>query len=220
MFLGHLACGFAAKRFAPEVSLGTLLAASQLADLVWPTLVLAGVEQVAIAPGITAVTPLDFIHYPYSHSLLALLGWAALFAGGWWLLRRGSTRTGLVLAALVVSHWVLDVASHRPDMPLGLFGETRLGFGMWDSKPLTLAVELGLLAVGAAVYLGATRAKDRIGRVGLISLLVFLALVFLSNAYGPPPPSPTAVALVAQSLWLLVAWGAWVDRHRRPASPR
>lgn len=71
MFIGHFAVGFGAKRVAPSVSLGTLFLACQLLDLVWPLLVLLGIEVVEIAPGITAVTPLDFTFYPYSHSLVA-----------------------------------------------------------------------------------------------------------------------------------------------------
>ena len=73
MFIGHFAAGFAATRAVPRVSLGVLLAAAQLADIVWPVLVLAGVEQVRIAPGATAYTPLEFVSYPWSHSLLLLL---------------------------------------------------------------------------------------------------------------------------------------------------
>jgi len=48
VFIGHFAVAFAAKRAVPEVSLGTLFLAAQLADLVWPTLVLLGFEQFAI----------------------------------------------------------------------------------------------------------------------------------------------------------------------------
>src|SRR5512145_808526 len=75
MFIGHFAVGLAAKRIAPEVSLGTLFLAAQLADLVWPTLVLLGIETFSIRPGITAVTPLDFTRYPYSHSLVGMALW-------------------------------------------------------------------------------------------------------------------------------------------------
>ena len=63
MFIGHFGVGFGAKRFAPAVSLGTLFLAAQFADLLWPTLLLLGVEEVRIDPGITVVTPLDFVHY-------------------------------------------------------------------------------------------------------------------------------------------------------------
>lgn len=88
MFIGHFGVGFGAKRMVPLVSLGTLLLACQLADLIWPTLVLLGVERVAIEPGITAVAPLNLVSYPYSHSLLALTIWGVLFALLYILLRR------------------------------------------------------------------------------------------------------------------------------------
>ncbi len=80
MFLGHFAAGLAAKKLTPYTSLGTLLLSAQLLDLIWPTLLLLGTERVRIAPGNTAVTPLDFVSYPWSHSLLMAVVWAlALF---------------------------------------------------------------------------------------------------------------------------------------------
>ena len=215
MFVGHFAVAFAAKRIAPEVSLGTLFLAAQLADLVWPTLVLLGVEVVAIRPGVTAMTPLDFIHYPYSHSLLALAGWSALL-GTAWLLRRRAVAPALVIVAVALSHWLLDVISHRPDMPLTLGGPTRLGFGLWQSIPATILVELLMLAFGVALYARATPTANRLGRNGLRALVAFLVLVYLASAFGPPPPSVAAVAWTAQSIWLLVAWAYWVDHNRRP----
>ncbi len=73
MFLGHLAVAYAAKRAAPKASLGALFAASQLPDLIWPVLVLTGTEKVEIKPGITAYSPLEFVSYPWSHSLLMVI---------------------------------------------------------------------------------------------------------------------------------------------------
>jgi membrane-bound metal-dependent hydrolase YbcI (DUF457 family) len=216
VFVGHFAVAFAAKRIAPEVSLGTLFLAAQLADLVWPTLVLLGVEVVEIRPGVTAMTPLDFIHYPYSHSLLALAGWSGLL-GAAWLLRRRALAPALVIVAVAMSHWLLDVISHRPDMPLTLGGPTRLGFGLWQSIPATIVVELLMLAVGVAIYDRATPNANRLGRNGLRALVAFLVLVYLASAFGPPPPSVAAVAWTAQAIWLLVAWAYWVDRNRPPA---
>lgn len=214
MFIGHFAVSLAVKRVAPEVSLGTLFLAAQLADLLWPNFVLLGLESFAIRPGATAVTPLDFISYPYSHSLLALAAWGVL-AGVLARAAGRSTASALIIASVVLSHWVLDAVSHRPDMPLA-FGPTRVGLGLWHSVPGTIAVEGLLFGVAAWIYTQSTRAHDRVGRVGLWSLIVILVLVYAGNIFGPPPPSVPAVAWAAQAMWLLVAWAYWIDRHRGP----
>lgn len=216
MFLGHFAVGFAAKRAAPAVSLGTLFLSCQLADLIWPNLVLLGVERVAIVPGITVVTPLDFEFYPYSHSLVASVVWAALAAVIYRVVRGRQTRATalLVIAGVVLSHWVLDVVSHRLDMPLTPGGTTKLGLELWRSRPATILVEAVMLAAGVLLYVRTTRARDRVGVFALWGLVVFLVAINLANMFGPPPPSTTAVAWSAQAVWLLVAWGYWIDRHR------
>jgi hypothetical protein len=213
VFIGHFAVAFAAKRAAPEVSLGTLFLAAQLADLVWPTLVLFGVESFSIRPGLTAVTPLDFTNYPYSHSLVALVGWGFALGVAYYLLRRGMVGAA-VLFFVVLSHWVLDVATHRPDMPLTIGGNARLGLGLWNSIAATVAVEGSLFAAGVWVYARTTRALDRTGTWSFIGLVLFLIVVYVANVLGPPPPSIAAVAWSAQAIWLLVAWGYWIDRHR------
>lgn len=214
MFIGHFGVGFAAKRAAPEVSLGALILACQLADILWPTFVLAGVESFTIVPGITRVTPLDFTSYPWSHSLAALVVWGVLVAIAYRLLHKAAPRVLVVLALLVVSHWFLDLVVHRPDLPLTPHGTARFGWGLWNSLPATLAVEVALFAVGVALYASGTRARDRIGTWAWWSLVAFLAAIYALNLASPPPPSVAAVAWVTESGWLLVLWGAWIDRHR------
>jgi membrane-bound metal-dependent hydrolase YbcI (DUF457 family) len=216
MFIGHFGLAFGAKKAAPAVSLGSLFLACQFADLLWPTLLLFGIERVEVEPGVTAMTPLNFVSYPYSHSLLALCVWGLTAGSVYALVRRARGLAALTLVALVVSHWVLDVVTHRPDMPLTLNGPARLGLGLWFSIPATLAVEFVLFGAGLAVYLRATSARDRIGSIGLWTLVAFLLIVYVAAAFGPPPPSATAVAWSAQALWLLVVWGYWVDNHRMP----
>ena len=214
MFIGHFAAGFAAKRIAPRGSLPAYFAAAQLPDLLWPVLVAAGVERVTIAPGDTAFTPLRFDSYPISHSLALDLLWAVLFAGGMWLATRSRT-AALACAALVVSHWLLDFATHRADMPI-LPGGSRYGLGLWNSVPGTLAIESTLFAVGVALYARATKPRDGIGRYGLIGLVLLLVAAYLGAAFGPPPPSVAAVVVtgIAGGLVLLVL-SAWIDRHRQ-----
>jgi membrane-bound metal-dependent hydrolase YbcI (DUF457 family) len=213
MFIGHFALGFAAKRWAPRVSLALLFGAAQLADFLWPVFLAIGIEQVRIDPGNTASTPLDFVSYPYSHSLVALMCWGALLG---WICRRKVTSAHVfaIVAALVASHWLLDFITHRPDMPL-YPGGRKVGLGLWNHPLLEKTIEVAIYAAGIAVYLRATRARDRAGRWGFIALAVFLIVGFLAS--GQPPPSVTALwtaALVLGALILVWAW--WVDRHRIP----
>ena len=216
MFIGHFGLGFGAKPAAPAVSLGTLFIAGQFADLLWPVLVLLGYEHVEVQSGATAMTPLNFVSYPYSHSLLALCLGGIVFGAVYFAVRRSRVGAALTVALLVVSHWVLDYVTHRPDMPLTISGPERLGLGLWNSIPGTLAVEIAIFAIGLALYLRETTPRDRIGSVGLWGLVAFLLIVYVVNIVGPPPPSPAAVAWTAQAMWLLVIWGYWVDRHRIP----
>jgi len=220
MFIGHFGVGFGAKRAAPTVSLGTLFMACQLPDLVWPILVLLGVEAVEIVPGITAVTPLDFVRYPFSHSLMAAVFWAAAFALGHRLLRRPPVSVSITLAAVVVSHWLLDLVSHRPDLPLAPGGGPRLGLGLWRSVPAPVLVEGAIFAVGVWLYARATEPRNRTGRWSLVGLVTFLVAVYGASLFGPPPPSERAVAAAGLATWLLVVWGYWIDRNRRGRSAR
>ncbi len=212
MFIGHHAAAFAAKRVAPRVSLGTLFFATMWLDLLWPLLLLAGVEHVRIAPGITKFTPLDFYDYPISHSLLTVIGWSVLFAVLHYARRKSWRDAGLVGAA-VLSHWLLDLPMHRPDLPLWP-GGPKVGFGLWNSIPLTIAIEVTLFILGLVLYLRATRARDRIGSIALWALVVFVGAIYVANITSPPPPSADAIAWVGLAAWLFVPWGWWIDRHR------
>jgi len=213
MFIGHFALGYAAKRWAPRLSLAVLFGAAVFADVLWPLLVAAGIEQVRIVPGITALTPLEFISYPYSHSLLTLLLWGALL--GWIAMRAvDESRAFVVVLALVVSHWVLDFITHIPDMPL-YPGGPKFGLGLWNSIPATMAVEAAMFAAGVWIYTRVTRPRDAIGRWTFVGITAFLAIGFLANVTAPPPPSITALwlmALVLSALTLWLAW--WADKHR------
>ena len=215
MFLGHIALAMAAKRSAPRTSLATLFLAAQWADVLWPIFLALGIEQVRIQPGNTAFTPLDFVSYPYSHSLLALAVWGILF-GIVYRAVAGGRHTLWILAALVVSHWVLDWITHRPDMPL-YPGGPKVGLGLWNSVPATLAIEGLMYAVGLTIYLRATRARDRIGRWGFFSLAATLVVIYLASAFGPPPPTVQALWITALAgAIILTLWAWWADRHRNP----
>jgi membrane-bound metal-dependent hydrolase YbcI (DUF457 family) len=217
MFIGHYAVALAAKKAAPKVSLGTMFLSVQLADLLWPILLLAGVEHVRIAPGITAFSPLDFTHYPITHSLLGALGWSALL-GAVYLFVRRYPKGAWIVALGVFSHWVLDLIVHRPDLPLLPWSPARVGFGLWNSVPATLVVEIGLYLAGTILYLRSTTATDRVGRYGLWTLIAVLFLTYLANSLGgSTPPNERAIGVVGLGLWLFVPWAYWIDGHREPA---
>ena len=213
MFLGHFGLALAAKKLDSKPSLGTTMMAAQFVDLLWPLLLLLNIEKVKIAPGNTAVTPLDFEFYPYSHSLVAGLIWAALFALTYYGFKRNAG-SAVLLGLLVVSHWVLDYIVHIPDLPVWLSDENKVGLGLWNSVPATLTVELVLFLSGVIIYVTATKAKNNIGRYAYWGLIVFLLLVEIANLFSPPPPSATAIGYVGLSQWLIIAWAYWIDRNR------
>ena len=213
MLLGHYGVAFGAKRTVPGTSLGTLFFAAQFLDELWPVLLLLGVEQVRVVPGLMRANPLDFVSYPLSHSLLMAVVWGALI-GGAYALRRRDRRCGVILALLVVSHWLLDVPMHRPDLPLWPGSSVKVGLGAWNSIPLTLVLELTVFGLGLASYLRTTRARDRVGTWGLWAMVGLLGLIFASGFGSQAPMSQQVIGLSALGLWLFVPWAAWVDRHR------
>jgi len=213
MFLGHFAVGFASKKFAPRTNVAVLIASACFLDVLWPVFILLGWEQVRIQPGDTRYTPLDFVSYPWSHSLLMSMVWATAFAVVYYLIAR--YRAGAIAVWIgVVSHWVLDWISHRPDMPL-YPGGPLVGLGLWNSVGWTMTVELFLFFMGLWLYVQATRARDRIGHYGFAAYAGLLLLFDIANRYSDPPPSVAAVAwsgIVA--VIVLIAWAWWFDSHR------
>ncbi len=220
MFIGHFAVAFAVKRAAPEVKLGTAILAATWLDVVWPLLVAMGLEVVAIRPGATAFTPFRFISYPYSHSLVAAIAWAALFA---WSYRRlgGSLRAAAWLALLVVSHWFLDLIVHPPDLQLVPEVDIYVGWGLWNSVVGTLLVEGAMFAAGLWLYWSATRARDAIGTWGLWGLVALLLASYAAAAFGPPPSTIMTIVIAdIVGTAAALAWAYWVDRHREPTVAR
>src|SRR6266849_1481348 len=212
MFLGHYAVCLAAKKIAPQASLGALIAAPILLDLLWPIFLLLGWEHVTIEPSSNPFLRLVFDYYPISHGLIAVVGWATLFAS----LYFGFTRYALGAITIwlgVVSHWLLDFIVHRRDLPL-YSGSRLYGLGLWNYRAVTIAIELSLLALGIFLYLWQTRAKDRIGNYVFWAFILFLLAAYGGAAFGPPPPSVKKLALVTLLTWLFIPWAWWFDGHR------
>ena len=217
MFIGHYGVALAAKRRASRVSLGVLIIAAQLVDLVWPVLLLLGIERVRVVPSDNAFLRLSFDSYPWTHSLVTTVLWGVLAGLAYATLRRDRDG-GVIVGLLVVSHWVLDWITHVPDLPI-YPGGPRVGLGLWNSVTGTVIVETLVFLAGLMVYVRGTRAADRTGMWALWAFVAFLAVVHVANAYGPPPPGETAVAWGSLSAWLIPLFGWWVDRHRTPTAP-
>ena len=213
MFLGHFSAAIAARRVAHRPSLGWLVAACQLPDLLWPLFVLAGLERFRIDPGNTEFTPRAFDHDPLSHSLLMDVVWGALLAALYFMSRR-DVRGALTIAALVVSHWVLDWITHAPDMPLVPGSDAKYGLALWNHVPLVMTIEIGFFAAAVWIYSRMTRARDRIGSVGWWLVVGLLFVIQIANAFSPPPPGVDAVTVSALALWVFVPLAWWIDRHR------
>jgi len=215
MFIGHFAVGFAAKKFAPRSSLAVLLAGPLLSDLLWPLFLLLGWETVRVDPGRTKLTPLDFVSYPWSHSLLMCTIWAVLFAAIYYWITRYWPGTIAVVVG-VLSHWLLDWITHCADMPL-YPGGPKFGLGLWNSVAGTLSVELAMFAIGVWLYASVTRPRDRIGRYAFLAYIALLLTSYLINSFSKELPN----SVKAQIAWpgliagiVLTTWAWWLDRHR------
>ena len=216
MFAGHIGVALAISHVEPRINVGLLVAASLLLDLLLWLFVLVGWE--------TVVIPADFqqthqprFGFPYSHGLLFSVVWSATAGASVFLLSVGSShekfRAALLLAAVVVSHWLLDVLVHRPELPVATTGSRQLGFGLWSNMTVALAVEAALVIGGLSlVFAGRSMSRARKLALAAISLLV-LAFTVVGMTVAPPPPSASAMAGSSLGAILLVCMlYGWLGR--------
>jgi hypothetical protein len=216
MFIGHYALGVASKKFAPRSSLGALIAAPILLDLIWPIFLLLGWEHLSIVPHRNPFLRLQFDSYPISHGLVAVVGWATLYASIYFALTRYGAGT-IVIWFGVLSHWVMDYIVHLADLPLS--ARSRLfGLGLWNYRWLTIAIEVTLFAIAIWTYQRETRPKDKIGLYAFLAFVLVLLLAYAGAAFGPTPPTVKKVALFTLLTWLAIPWAWWFDAHRETRS--
>lgn len=212
MFVGHLAVGLAGKRMEPKISFGTWILAAVLADLIVFPLLIGGVERFQAVPGVTVNRMAGEI--PYSHSLLMDAVWAGLFAGVYFLWRRYPRGAWLLFAA-VLSHWVLDFVSHRPDMLLAPGTQAVFGLGLWNSIPATLVVEGGLWLLAIIFYVRATKPKNRAGTYIFWIGVVLFTLAWYGNITTGMDPNPVRAGISGLIFFTLIVAGAyWINRLR------
>lgn len=214
MFIGHYGIALAAKRVEPTLSLGWLFVASQFVDILWTLFILVGLERAEIHPGHTAASPLNFVSYPYSHSLLMAIVWGAVVYGVARFL--WNARAALVLGAVTISHWFLDVPVHLPDLPLAFGDSPMVGLGLWQSTIATVAIESGFLLGGLWVYLKSTKPDGQRGKWGITALCLFLLATFAMTTFsGQAPPDTTALAGTGLVMYVVFsALAGWLDRRR------
>ncbi len=214
MFTGHYSFSFAGKSAERRIPLWLLFLAAQWIDVMWSIFVLLGIEKVRIVPGITASNALDLYYMPYTHSLLGVLCWSGLayFVCQIVTSLRG-VRTGLILAAAVFSHWILDLIVHRPD--LALYDSVgKMGFGLWNYRGAAFALEMAVLLGGAAILY---RTASHRGR--LIGFVIFLAaLQVFGTFFFPPPSSDHAAAMTALVSYIVLTLITWLGGIRSPGN--
>lgn len=219
MFIGHYAPALVAAAHPKAPGLGTLFVAAQLVDFAFFGFVLLGIEHLRIVPGITEMNALDLHHMPYTHSLVGGAVWGAGFGAIVYALTKN--RTGaLIAAAVVLSHWLIDLLVHRPDLTLA-GSPPMLGLGLWNVPMVAMPLELLLIGGAFAYYVAATRAQGGGGWTPLIVLALLLIVVQMVDWFGPPPdeagPQLALTALGAYAATAIAAW--WAGRGRGPIKP-
>jgi hypothetical protein len=218
MFLGHYGVALALKRAEPKLSLGTLFLGAQLLDLLWGIFLLLGWEQARIVPGYTPVTPLEFLQYPISHSLVGAICWSLVAAGLYYSWpTRDVTRhwqAAAVVGVVVLSHYPLDILTHVPDLPLAGSDSAKLGLGLWNYPVATMLAELGFLGAGLAIYVAYRSHRHPVRVVRLAVLMLVLVGTYLASRFGPLPPDMLTVA-ISDIVFVVAAaaLAAWTDRR-------
>ncbi|HJQ67808.1 MAG TPA: hypothetical protein VKA70_02480 [Blastocatellia bacterium] len=213
MFVGHVATAFVGKRIEPKLSLGTLVLATMLPDILWPIFSAAGIEY---KPGSPVMPENNLQDISFSHSLLMVAVWAALFTAGYFLWRRLRQRRYeksalLLLFAVVLSHWVLDAVAHKHALAPG--SHTYAGLMLWSNLPATLAVEGGFWLIAIVVYLRATRPESRAGIYAFWTVVALITFLWVANIRrGAPKPEEVIGSLIL--FVILVAWAYWMNRAR------
>ena len=202
MFAGHYAAALAAKAAEPRAPLWTLVAGAQLIDIGWGALVMTGIEHGRVDPTL-AGSALVLEHMPFTHSLPAVIAWSLGAA----LVARYALRlvwpAAIAIAAVVFSHWLLDLLVHRPDLELYPQGP-KVGFGLWDLPVVEQAVEIGLIAI-AAVFWSAQRTRNGlkawpaaafVGLLVAVQIIAMLMPAVAADTIADTGPMALAVYIV------------------------
>ncbi len=208
--ISHASTALAIKRGFPETPLWPLLLSVQLVEVLWVVFTFVGIEHFAVSDD---HVHLDFL--PYSHSVGAGIILAVVV---WSIVRFGMKRPkiALALAIGIMSHIVLDIIQHEPDIRLvPLAWGPRLGLNL-QSRPLAdLIVELFYGIACWAIFRGGGALFAAIVIFNLLDIL----LMFPQPGSGPalaahPAILPSIILVQIVATWATV-W--WLSRRRAAA---
>ena len=213
----HSATALVIKRRFPSVPMTPLLVSVQAMELAWVALNYLGVEQTTTSASVRTVADIHLAYIPYSHSV-ATAAAAALFT--WLTIERGFGRRALgrAVAVGILSHLVLDLATHAPDIALWPGSPfPKLGLGLYSGAPaVAFVVELLYGVLCWWVYRG---------RKGLLVVLLVGNLAntsfFFASIAGPEEllagrPLLVVTAVFVQIVTMLVLVGMMSSKRALP----
>ncbi len=219
MFIGHLGAGLVLKSVEPRINVGYFLLASLFLDVLLGIFVLLGIEQIIVPENYSSLHYLHFI-FPYSHSLIAAVLWSVAFCGLIYLIPNkdlsSKIKASMILGLAVFLHWVCDLIEHPPQLPIAGNDSSMLGFGLWNSLEIALAVEVLLVIIGTALYLKCSKnigSKARVGMVVLMALISGIAVAGQLTVTQAPDSAAVAISIIAQAI-IVCGFASWIDRPR------
>ncbi len=140
--ISHAATALIITRRWPTVPIIPILISVQLVDLIWVVLTLIGIESVHIKENVRSIADVHFEFMPYSHSLFSNVCLAGLV---WFVVSKVFNKPawGLALAIGVISHIILDVATHARDIEVfPVLIHYQIGSGAYSVPFVAFIIEL------------------------------------------------------------------------------
>lgn len=208
----HSATALLIKRRFPSVSMTPLLVSVQAMELAWVALNYLGVEQTTTSASVRSVADIHLAYIPYSHSVATVIA-AALIV--WWALERGLGRRvlGRAVAIGIVSHLVLDIATHAPDIALWPGSAFRLGLGLYSGAPsVAFVVELMYGVLCWWIYRGSRALLWVIVAGNLADISFFFAEIPGPEQFLASHPMLIVTVIFGQIVTMLVLVGLFSSR--------
>lgn len=195
MFIGHFAPAFIAAAHPKAPNLALLIIAAQLVDFGFFGLALLGIENFRITPGITVMNPLDLYDMPYTHSMVGAAVWATGFGAIIYAFTKNITGA-IIAAAVVISHWFLDLLVHGPDLTVA-GSPPKLGFGLWNHPTIAMPLEFIITFGALAFYIVKTQ---KISKPYALYMMIAVLLLFQAFDWFAPKPETADAGLMISAL--------------------